>query len=129
MESMVFCVRKLSPCIAENRCVTRSAHFSEDEFQNVGWWMAGVDEEFGNPFVGIAEQKQASRGLSVAAGAPDFLIVCLDGVRDVGMGDETNFAAVDAHTERVGGDNHTFRRVHETLLNRLPIQCGKARMV
>ena len=45
------------------------------------------------------------------------------------MNDESNLTAVDAHTERVGGDNHALRRIHEPLLHGFPLGRQKAGMV
>src|SRR5579871_5415144 len=99
METMVPGARKLPPFVAHNLLLSRPANFPEDVFQNVCGWMAGVDEKFRNPLVGIAEQQETPRRRTVASGSANLLIICLDGVRNIRMGNKPDVAAIDSHTE------------------------------
>ena len=54
-------------------------------------------------------EQQPERGLAVAAGAPDLLVVGLDRAGRREVDDGAHVGAVDAHAERVGGDDDLER--------------------
>src|SRR4030095_7818754 len=99
MKPMIFGVGESAPGVADNGRFAGAAKLAKHVFQNVGWRMTRVDEEFGNPFVGIVEQQDTTRGSAVAARSTDFLVISFDGVRNVGVNDKSHLTAVDAHTE------------------------------
>ena len=66
---------------------------------------------------------------AVAAGASDLLVVRLEGAGNVEMGDEPDVRLVDAHSERVGGDDDARLPTHEAFLHRRPLGVGHAGVV
>ena len=83
VKPVIFRVGELPPGIAQDRGFTGAAQFSEDIFQNVCRRVTGVDEELGNPFIGIAEEQQTSCRFAVTAGTADFLVIGLHRIRNI----------------------------------------------
>jgi hypothetical protein len=54
--------------------------------------------------VGAIERQRVGRR-AVAPGAADLLVIALDRLRQVGMGDPADVGLVDAHAEGDGGDD------------------------
>ena len=90
--------RHASPTIAVS---PGPAELPENVFQDFSRWMARIDKEFGDPLVCVTEQQQASGSGAIAAGAADFLVVGFNRIGDIGVNDESDFAAINAHSERI----------------------------
>src|SRR5437660_1624900 len=105
------------PWLTHNFTRTRTAEFRKNVFQNVGRRMTRIDEEFRNPLIRVIEQQQTARRLSIAPGAADLLIICLDGIGDVGMNHKPHLATIDSHPESVRGYDDALGRLHESFLN------------
>ena len=57
MEAMVLRIRKSAPGVPNDHRLPRAANLAEEIAEYFGGWIAGVDEEFRNPFVGVIEQQ------------------------------------------------------------------------
>ena len=68
MEPMVPGSRQFAPGIAYNGSFAVAAQLSENVFENLGRRVARIDQELRNPFVGVIEEQQAARRLSVPPG-------------------------------------------------------------
>ena len=53
---MIVGSRQPPPGVSDNGRLAEAAQFSEHVFENVGWRMAGINKEFGNPFVRVIEK-------------------------------------------------------------------------
>jgi hypothetical protein len=84
VEPLVGAHRRPLPVLANHQWLAHTRKSGEGFFQELGRRMAGIDERFGNPLVGVVKEKQASRGLPVATGAADFLVVGFERLRNVG---------------------------------------------
>ena len=72
----------------------------------LAWVRLLVDESHLLYGVAGVEEEQAFAGQAVAPGAAGFLIVALDGLRQVVVDDEPDVRFVDAHAEGDGGAHH-----------------------
>ncbi|MND01111.1 hypothetical protein D3C83_199650 [compost metagenome] len=52
--------------------------------------MARIDEQFGYPLVGVAEEQHAASRLPVTPGASDLLVIRFQRIRDIRVNDEAN---------------------------------------
>src|SRR5690349_14434985 len=91
--------------------------------------MARIDEKLGNPFICVIEQQKTSSGLSVAARSADFLVIGLYRIRNIRMNNEAHLTAIDSHSERVSGNDYTFRSRHEFVLDGFAIRQCQTGMV
>ena len=70
-----------------------------------GGRVVALEEELVHLAVGEGVEQDGARGLAVAAGAADLLVVALDGAGQRGVDDGADVGLVDAHAEGDGGDD------------------------
>ena len=78
-------------------------------------------EEAAQPDVLRAVEQGRRRGLPVAAGAPDLLVVAVERLRDLRVHDPADVRLVDAHPERRRRHDHVEVVVHEARLGGLAV--------
>jgi hypothetical protein len=88
-----------------------------------------VDEELQLHDVPAAEVENARGGQAVSAGTARFLVVVLDGLRQVAVKDEADVGFVDAHAEGDGGDDDVDVVPVEGFLVPGPLQVPEAGVV
>ena len=79
-----------------------------------------LDEEHVQTLVALLGEQQAARRAPVTSRAAGLLVVGLERARDRRVADGPHVGLVDAHPERVGGDDHLRLAGHEALLGRRP---------
>src|SRR5678815_3235595 len=95
----------LTPLIADHEWLPHGKQSSKDVAKKIRRRMARIDEEFGNPLVGVVEQKKTVSGIAVAAGAADFLIIRFERIGNIRMHNEPDIGTIDAHTKGIRGDD------------------------
>ena len=91
--------------------------------------MRTLDEEFVGEPVGECVQEEYFGRLPVAAGATGLLIVCLERARHGMVHDHAHVRLVDAHAERVRGDDGADVAIHERRLHVVPVRIVQAGVV
>src|SRR5688572_19618686 len=98
-KALIHTRRDLLPRVANDDRFPGAEEFCINLLQELGGGMAGIDEQFRNPFVGVVEKQQPMSGIAVAPGAADLLVVGLERIRDIGVDNKSNVRAVDAHSK------------------------------
>ena len=118
-------VRLLAEVVAAHvELLACAEHFSDERLDGARLGRVPEGEVFQRHGVVRTGEQFAQRGLSVAARAPDFLLIVFERFRQVEMDHAADVRLVDAHAERDGRDDDFAFAAHERLLRRVAILCG-----